>query len=1101
MRRRRSLGIAISMSLAMGASALSAATAPTAHDSSASTPRTPISSSARLSPMLRVPRPRADSGAAVWDTLERLEVHQRWAASESTAVVHVRRLEAAPQPDSLELSCTLLYVANGRIKRRLYGDGKAFDALERAIAIRERNVRGPDPLQIWAHVVAGTTFSDADEPSRGVRHGEMAVRMLEASAPIDSASLAQAHLGLALCLAQLGQDEEAKHQFESALTLREAMDGPYGAMLAPMLGEYGFFLAQNNDFDQGRAMLLRAQAIGERAPRYGSQLLEGILSRRSGVEDRLGDVAEALDLAERACELTKRRLGKASVEALRAENIVSNRLQELGDYEGSAALLQDVVPGLAAGTGTSSGSALNVRLALINAWVQIGDTASVAQGLAVARAALARQPELVTANKVYYLQLAADLEHARGHDAVARDTLRVAIQSEWQRRGKTGGKRAILYTHWMKTLRGPGDREPLDEAARDIARLTDSTFVRRTSTWEPLVAARAAAEARVGLHDLAWAHALEAEQLAREGLGYTLQSLPDDHALHLAHHLGEPCDMLVALAEPQRPDDLATAWERIVLWRGVVGHEIARRRLPAEAGADTALAAAHDRWIAAQRRLAQLVVSGAAHPDDPETGELFQSARRDVDGAEHRYEQMASATVSPEDSVSLTRVLARLGPSQALIAFATGSIGPGTETLGAFVATGGERTPRWIAAGPSIEIEGAVRDWVRHLGTPPADAADAARDEATCRRLGDRVRARVWDPIASAVGPSRDLFIVPEGATTEIPWLALPAPKGRYLAEGAYVIHVIDSERDLLPERSVLKGSGILAVGAPDFDLGGSPASTLASAAPPARPASMMVASRAQQWPCGGTEPLSLPGLPASRAEVEDIAREWPAADGMPRVLTGSAADEASVKREAPGHVVLHIATHGIVVEDTCGVAAAGSRGVGGVTEVGAAKPRARAPKTPNANVTGATRKESPWSDRQVWLALAGANRPPSNTADENEGLLTAEEIVTLDLRGTDWVVLSACHSGLATAWGREGVLGMRRAFRLAGARAVIASQWSIGDESTREWMASLYAVRTRGLAAGAAVGDACRAVLAQRRHHGRSTHPFYWAAFTASGE
>ena len=51
--------------------------------------------------------------------------------------------------------------------------------------------------------------------------------------------------------------------------------------------------------------------------------------------------------------------------------------------------------------------------------------------------------------------------------------------------------------------------------------------------------------------------------------------------------------------------------------------------------------------------------------------------------------------------------------------------------------------------------------------------------------------------------------------------------------------------------------------------------------------------------------------------------------------------------------------------------------------------------------------------------------------------LLTAEEVSTLDLAGTDWVVLSACHSGVGEAWAREGQLGMRRAFHLAGARTV----------------------------------------------------------------
>jgi CHAT domain-containing protein len=77
----------------------------------------------------------------------------------------------------------------------------------------------------------------------------------------------------------------------------------------------------------------------------------------------------------------------------------------------------------------------------------------------------------------------------------------------------------------------------------------------------------------------------------------------------------------------------------------------------------------------------------------------------------------------------------------------------------------------------------------------------------------------------------------------------------------------------------------------------------------------------------------------------------------------------------------------------------------------------------------------------------------------------------------------------------------MRRAFRLAGARAVIASEWPIADESTREWMRALYAARTGSqTSASHAMRAASRSVLESRRRAHRDTHPFYWAAFTATG-
>jgi len=242
--------------------------------------------------------------------------------------------------------------------------------------------------------------------------------------------------------------------------------------------------------------------------------------------------------------------------------------------------------------------------------------------------------------------------------------------------------------------------------------------------------------------------------------------------------------------------------------------------------------------------------------------------------------------------------------------------------------------------------------------------------------------------------------------------------------------------------------------------------------------------------------------LPGSGAEASMVSHEWGTKAGQSaKLLLGRAASEQGFKRDAPGCAVLHLATHGVVARDTCGAGEGGTRGVGGVAVL-ASYPAGKRPARASAPKVEALPTPTPWMGRRVWLALAGANRATEHTEDENEGLLTAEEVVTLDLAGTDWVVLSACHSGLAERWSREGTLGMARAFQNAGARSVIASQWSIADDATGEWMAALYAARARGeLGAAAAATSASRTVLAARRHSGRSTHPFYWAAFTTSGE
>ena len=107
-----------------------------------------------------------------------------------------------------------------------------------------------------------------------------------------------------------------------------------------------------------------------------------------------------------------------------------------------------------------------------------------------------------------------------------------------------------------------------------------------------------------------------------------------------------------------------------------------------------------------------------------------------------------------------------------------------------------------------------------------------------------------------------------------------------------------------------------------------------------------------------------------------------------------------------------------------------------------------------------------------------------------------------MNLDGVEWAVLSACDTGLGEIRAGEGVFGLRRAFQIAGARTVIMSLWSVGDESTRSWMRALYAGRLqRNLSTADAVREASLAVLRDRRSRHLSTHPFYWAGFIAVGD
>lgn len=348
--------------------------------------------------------------------------------------------------------------------------------------------------------------------------------------------------------------------------------------------------------------------------------------------------------------------------------------------------------------------------------------------------------------------------------------------------------------------------------------------------------------------------------------------------------------------------------------------------------------------------------------------------------------------------------------------------------------------------GPAEAIDRDVRELRRIISDPACVDAPA---------LASELYRSLLAAIEADIRGAELLLVNPDGELHTVPLAVLRDGDGRLVLESRTLAY-ITSARQILPvAASTAKTGAPVIMAAPAF--GGDSAN---------RPSTGILQTY---------EPFE--ALEHALAEGEQLKELMPAAT----LHTGTAANEARLK-EVVRPQVLHIASHGFVLDDD----APGVRG-----EPGRALRRRRAADDWSQE-TQAVLEQLPLLRSAV--VLANANTYGEEESGE-DGILTALEASSLDLEGTELVVVSACESGLGDVRAGHGVFGLQRALATAGSQSQLLSLWRVKDSSTRELMIRYY----RHLLAGAGRAHALRLAQLEQIQSGDS-HPARWAAFEAFG-
>ena len=356
-----------------------------------------------------------------------------------------------------------------------------------------------------------------------------------------------------------------------------------------------------------------------------------------------------------------------------------------------------------------------------------------------------------------------------------------------------------------------------------------------------------------------------------------------------------------------------------------------------------------------------------------------------------------------------------LKPDRRLAAFIVGRSGP----------------IQLVELGSADEIAAAVDVWRASYGASPEGIS-----------AGQKLRSLVWLPLEKHLRSGQTVLVSPDGVLGRFPLAALPGrAEGTYLLEDWAVatVPVAQALPSILAEKTEapIDLGNLLLVGGVDYDADES------KAAPQVAKKSFgRRVARSADW--RKFEPLV--GAVGEIAVIEKTYRDLFGDAGLTR-LEKAAAEEERFKSEAPKHMFLHVATHGFFAppELRSALTASNDNEPSEVAAVG----ESRSLGSEGPALVG----QHP--GLLSGLALAGANRTPApNRAD---GILTAEEVQTLDLRQVDLAVLSACETGLGEVAGGEGLLGLQRSFQVAGARTTIAGYWKVDDLATRLLMERFY--------------------------------------------
>jgi tetratricopeptide (TPR) repeat protein len=771
------------------------------------------------------------------------------------------------------------------------------------------------------------------------------------------------------------------------------------------------------------ALEIRQKVLGREHPDTADTL-----NNLAELSEAIGDYGKAEPLFKEALEVYRKVLGREHPLTATGLNNLAELYEAMGDYAKAETLLKEALEIHQKVLGREHPDTARSLNNLAELYEAIGDYAKAEplfkEALEIRQEVLGRE-DLTTANSLNSL---AELYQAMGDYAKVEPLLKEALEIRQKVLGREHLTTATSLNNLAELYWAMGDYTKAEPLLKEALEVYQKAFGRE----HPLTATSLN---NLAYLDLDLGKIQEAKRLGQ--LGYAVRvkafsqilSFGSENQRLAYQRLHDPYTLFAALGESD--PFLAGA---VLHYKGVVLDSIIEDRLLAETGKEEANRDLVEQLNTEKRIVAQLSLqTTAASPK--EASERIRALEQEVENIEGKLARQGTdlgqarralaATVEqvqatlPRDTVLVeyVRYLHYLGKSKFELHYGA-------------VVLSADAPPRWATLGSAKEIEATLKRYQRLV-------RDAGDEEMTA--ILQKFHNEVWKPVEQAFPVHANRVIVsPDGQLNFLSFATLLDPEKGFVAE-KYSIQYVTSGRDLLREPQPTLSKQVIVMANPKFDGDLNPSTQIAKSDLPIDGPGVLRGTEKRD-----VEDMSFEDLGGTQQESDQLIGQFKRFGWTAKSLTRAKVTKQALL-ELHGPYILHLATHGFF------------------------EPEDSSSENPNQSQTPGIKSDLTKSRffknpmHRSGLALAGANttiaawKRGEAPSIEEDGILTAEDVSTLDLKGTWLVTLSACDTGSGEARAGEGVMGLRRGFIEAGAQNLLMTLWPISDEVTVQIMSDFY--------------------------------------------